>query len=79
MPLGFNSGAKASEDFHLSDSSMLMTPGKTETITAKNGSLEAIDVIWSSSNEAAATVDGSGRVTAVGWGQSVITANSPAL
>ena len=77
MPLGFNSGAKASEDFYLSDSSLLMTPGKTETITAKNGSLEAIDVIWSSSNEAAATVDGSGRVTAVNWGQSVITANSP--
>ena len=43
MPLGFNSGAKASEDFYLSDSSLLMTPGKTETITAKNGSLEAID------------------------------------
>ena len=77
MPLGFQARANASEYFWLSSASLLMKPGESETLTAKNGSLEAIDVTWSSNNEAVAKVDGSGKVTAVTWGQSVITASSP--
>lgn len=36
------------------------------------------DVVWSTNNQAVATVDASGKVTAVGGGQAVITATSDA-
>lgn len=77
IPLGFQSRANASENFWISSSSLLMKAGENAALTSYNGSLEAIDVIWSSNNDAVAKVDGNGKVTAVNWGQAVITASSP--
>ena len=51
--------------------------GKTETITATIAPEESTDtVVWTSSDENIAKVDGSGKVTAVAKGTAVITASA---
>ncbi len=53
--------------------------GKTETITATFNPENASDsVVWASSDENVAKVDGSGKVTAVAKGTAVITASASA-
>lgn len=60
--------------------SRTMTAGKTQTLTASSlrcgeapDPAQEISYTWSSSNEEAATVDGTGKVTAVAAGSTVIT------
>ena len=59
----------------ISEDSLLMRVGDTETLTAEITPADADpDVLWSSDNTAVATVDASGKVTAVSPGTAIITA-----
>ncbi len=62
----------------LSQSSLTLNSGTTAQLTATITPTNATNttVTWSSSNESVATVDASGKVTAVGPGTAVITASA---
>jgi uncharacterized protein YjdB len=61
---------------NVTPSTLSLKPGETATLTAEVLPENAIDktVTWSSENPEIATVDGSGKVTAVAPGETVITA-----
>ncbi len=61
----------------LSDTELRLTKGEAATLTATVLSADAKDktVIWSSSDESVAMVDGNGKVKAEGVGKAVITAS----
>lgn len=78
--VAFNSCKKESprvESMTMNKTSLALSPGQTEkltvTVSPQNAKYDAIE--WVSSNEAAATVDASGVVTAVAEGKTVITAS----
>ncbi len=62
----------------LDQSSISLTPGESAQLTATVVPSDATDgsVIWSSGNENVATVDNTGKVTAVGKGGAIITATT---
>ena len=62
---------------HLSEDALTLSTGKTEslTLTAEPEEAELAGVVWSSSDEAVATVDGDGTVTAVAEGKATVTAS----
>lgn len=62
---------------HLSEDTLTLSTGKTEslTLTAEPEEAELAGVVWSSSDEAVATVDGDGTVTAVAEGNARVTAS----
>lgn len=78
--VAFNSCKKENprvESMTMNKSSLALSPGQTEklsvTVSPQNAKYDAIE--WVSSNDAAATVDASGMVTAVAEGKAVITAS----
>ena len=62
----------------LNKTSLSLTKGQSETLTATVSPSDATDktVTWSSSNTSVATVDQNGKVTAVGGGSATITAKA---
>ncbi|MBR0439267.1 MAG: Ig domain-containing protein [Bacilli bacterium] len=68
------------ESVTVTPNTLNLEAGQTATLaaTVKPVSVENKDVVWSTNNPAAATVDASGKVTAVGEGTAVITATSDA-
>lgn len=62
---------------HLSEDTLTLSTGKTEslTLTAEPEEADIAGVVWSSSDEAVATVDGDGTVTAVAEGKATVTAS----
>ena len=62
---------------HLSEDALTLSTGKTEslTLTAEPEEAELAGVVWTSSDEAVATVDGDGTVTAVAEGKATVTAS----
>ncbi len=66
------------EGIMLDKAEISLTPGESSQLTATVTPSEATDksVIWSSANEAVATVDATGNVSAVGKGETVITATT---
>lgn len=63
----------------VSPESATLKPGETVTLSVSHepADANATDVVWSSSDEAVATVSDSGVVTAVGAGEATITASDP--
>lgn len=62
---------------HLSEDALTLNTGKTEslTLTAEPEEADIAGVVWRSSDEAVATVDGDGTVTAVAEGKATVTAS----
>ena len=62
----------------LSQTSLMMRVGETQTLTATVSPSDATDksVHWSSSNSSVATVSSSGMITAISVGEALISANS---
>ena len=63
----------------LSQTSVALSVGETLTLSASHEPADAnvTDVVWSSSNEAVATVSADGVVSAVGAGEAIITVADP--
>ena len=65
---------KTADRLELDKTSLSLEAGQTENLTVTMNPADAADKLnWSSSNTAVATVDGNGKVTAVGVGTAVIT------
>ncbi|HEX3018075.1 MAG TPA: Ig-like domain-containing protein, partial [Caproicibacter sp.] len=62
----------------LNQSSLSLIKGQSQTLSATISPVDATDkaVEWSTSNSGVATVDGSGKITAVGGGTAIITATT---
>lgn len=62
----------------LDQSEISLTPGESSQLTATVTPPDATDasVVWSSGDESVATVDNTGKVTAVGKGETIITATT---
>lgn len=62
---------------HLSEDALTLSTGKTKslTLTAEPEGADIAGVAWRSSDEAVATVDGDGTVTAVAEGKATVTAS----
>lgn len=62
---------------HLSEDAVTLDVGKTDslTLTAEPEDADMTGVVWRSSDEAVATVDGDGTVTAVAEGKATVTAS----
>lgn len=69
-------GTNDGEGLYLNKVELTLVKGYSETLVATVTPKDASSVKWSSSDAAVATVDAEGLVTAVGAGETVITANA---
>ncbi|MDE6633456.1 MAG: leucine-rich repeat protein, partial [Muribaculaceae bacterium] len=69
-----NNTGIAAASISLDESNLELKVGQSATLTATVKNVEDKTVTWTSSNEAVATVDAEGKVTALAVGESVITA-----
>ncbi|MCQ2138224.1 MAG: Ig-like domain-containing protein [Bacteroidales bacterium] len=74
-PVYLEKGAGAVTDIRLDKTDLILIPGEIQALTATIVPTNATNqsVTWSSSNSSVATVDASGKVTAVGEGSATIT------
>jgi len=68
----------SAEEIHLNNTELSLYPNETATLTAEVLPEDATikDIIWNSSNNSVATVDTNGVVTAIGYGNATITAQT---